>query len=206
MYKWLLLAIVSQPWGPRVQHVWVHRSVFFLSILPNPSIVTTARKTGLWNWFVLWFNEHSYSLSTLHSLRHCCEHCSCRDVLAAIFPLSCRGAWLCSNWNARTHTELLLLSWNFAIFIVNILIMHITRNLLKCCASVRLCKNFLLRAVAGPCSCRKIRGDVAWQLQSPCDKAAQLAKTSNINRMPIICKYSIFKCHHDVRWFCGRGP
>jgi hypothetical protein len=45
--------------------------------------------------------------------------------------------------------------WNFSIFIVNILIMHITKKLLKCRADVGSCKNFLLRAVAGLRSCKK---------------------------------------------------
>jgi hypothetical protein len=67
-----------------------------------------------------------------------------------------------SNWNVHAHTEFLPCSWNFSIFIINILIMHITRKkILKCPAVVRSCKNFLLRTVAGPRSCKKnIRGNV----------------------------------------------
>jgi hypothetical protein len=39
--------------------------------------------------------------------------------------------------------------------------MHITKKLLKCPAVVKSCKNFLLRAVAGPPSCKKkIRDNV----------------------------------------------
>jgi hypothetical protein len=47
-------------------------------------------------------------------------------------------------------------SWNFSVFIVSILIMHkYYKELLKCRAVVRLCKNSLLRAEAGPSSCKK---------------------------------------------------
>jgi hypothetical protein len=34
------------------------------------------------------------------------------------------------------------------------------KKLLRCRAVVRLCKNFLLRAVSGPGRCKKIRGNV----------------------------------------------
>jgi hypothetical protein len=50
------------------------------------------------------------------------------EILSPMFPLSYIGARLSSNWNARTDTELLPHSWNFSTFIVNILIMHITKN------------------------------------------------------------------------------
>jgi hypothetical protein len=75
-----------------------------------------------------------------------------------MFPLSCAGARPRSNWNAPAHTELLPRSWNVSIFIVNILIMHIKKKLLKYRAVVRSCKNFLLRAAAGPRSCKKKLG------------------------------------------------
>lgn len=42
------MIIVSQCFsarGSRVQHIRVHRSVFFLSVLPNPSFVITATNT-----------------------------------------------------------------------------------------------------------------------------------------------------------------
>jgi hypothetical protein len=35
-------------------------------------------------------------------------------------------------------------------------------KLLKCRAVVRSCKNFLLRVVAGWCSCKKFRGNVVY--------------------------------------------
>jgi hypothetical protein len=38
--------------------------------------------------------------------------------------------------------------------------MHITKNFLKSRAVVSSCKNFLLRAAAGPHSCKKIRGNI----------------------------------------------
>jgi hypothetical protein len=65
-----------------------------------------------------------------------------------VFPLSCTGARPQSNWNAFSHYELLPGNWSF-------LIMYITKNFLKCRAVVRSCKNSLLTAVAGPCSCKK---------------------------------------------------
>ena len=76
----------------------------------------------------------------------------------AMFPLSYADARTRSNRNAPANTELLPRSWNFAIFVVNILIMHITKKLLKCRAVVRSCKNFLLRTVAGLRSCKKLEG------------------------------------------------
>jgi hypothetical protein len=47
-------------------------------------------------------------------------------------------------------------SWNFSIFNVNILIAHFTKkkSLLKPRAIVRSRKNVLLRAAAGPRSCK----------------------------------------------------
>jgi hypothetical protein len=75
-----------------------------------------------------------------------------------MFPLSCAGVRPRSNWNAATHTELLLRSWNFAVLIVSVLIKRIKKNVLKCRAVVRSCKNFLLRAVASPRSCEKVEG------------------------------------------------
>jgi hypothetical protein len=74
---------------------------------------------------------------------------------STMFPLSCAGARPRGDWNSPTDTELLPRSWNFSISIVNILIMHITKKFLKCRAVVRSCKNFLLRAVGGPRSCKK---------------------------------------------------
>jgi hypothetical protein len=71
-----------------------------------------------------------------------------------MFPVSCADAPPRSNRNAPAHSELLSRSWNFSVVVVNI-ILHITKKLLKCRAVVRSCKNFLLRAVAGPRSCKK---------------------------------------------------
>jgi hypothetical protein len=48
--------------------------------------------------------------------------------LYSVFPLICAGARPRSNWNASAHAELLPRSWNVSIFIVNIIIMHITKN------------------------------------------------------------------------------
>jgi hypothetical protein len=67
--------------------------------------------------------------------------------IQSMFPLSCAGARLRSNRNDPAHIELLPRSWN-------ILIMHIAK-LLKCRAVVRSRKSFLLRAAAGPRSCKK---------------------------------------------------
>jgi hypothetical protein len=76
-------------------------------------------------------------------------------VYKPVFPLSCSGARPRTNWDASAHNELLPRSWNFSIFIVNILIVHITKRLLKCRAVVRSCENFLLEAVGGSRSCEK---------------------------------------------------
>jgi hypothetical protein len=59
-------------------------------------------------------------------------------VQQAIFPLSCAGAEPLSNRNAPAQTELLLRSCSLCIFIVNILIMHITKKTFKVSRS---CKN-----------------------------------------------------------------
>jgi hypothetical protein len=45
-----------------------------------------------------------------------------------MFPLSCAGVPPRSDENAPQHTELLPRSWNVPIFIVNILITHISKN------------------------------------------------------------------------------
>jgi hypothetical protein len=71
-----------------------------------------------------------------------------------MFPVSFAGARPRSNRKFRAHTELLPRSWNFSVFIVNIRIMHITKKF-KCRPVVKSCKNFLLRAVVGPRSCKK---------------------------------------------------
>jgi hypothetical protein len=80
------------------------------------------------------------------------DFCSC--YMRTMFPLRCAGVRPRSNCNSPVHIELLARSWNFSIFIVNILII-LQKMFLKCCVFVRSCKNFLLRAVTSPCSCKK---------------------------------------------------
>jgi hypothetical protein len=64
-----------------------------------------------------------------------------------MFPLSCAGTRPRSNWDTHAHTELLPRSSNFSIFIVNIVIIYITKKIfLRCRAGVRSRNNFLLRA------------------------------------------------------------
>jgi hypothetical protein len=50
-----------------------------------------------------------------------------------MFPLSCAGAQPRSNWDTPAHTKLLPRSWNFPIFIANI--MHIIKKFLNAAQS-----------------------------------------------------------------------
>jgi hypothetical protein len=72
-----------------------------------------------------------------------------------VFPLSRAGARPRSNRNAAAHTELWPRSWEFFNFHCKYSYYAYNKKNLKCRAIVRSWKNCLLRAVAGPRSCKK---------------------------------------------------
>jgi hypothetical protein len=82
-----------------------------------------------------------------------------------MFPLSCAGARPRSNWNSPAYTELLPHRWNFLNFHCKYYYAYY-KQIVKCHAVVRSCKNLMLIAAAGPSSCKKIRGKTAHKIQT----------------------------------------
>jgi hypothetical protein len=82
---------------------------------------------------VIWFTPVSFIPPVLHYTEKRKKHKKPQgcDASVAMFPLSCAGARPRSNWNAPAHAELLPRSWNFPIFIINILITYITKKTFK---------------------------------------------------------------------------
>jgi hypothetical protein len=82
-----------------------------------------------WKFIICSLSSEKESLkSPCQMLSQLCRHGLISVVLCPMFPLSWARARPRSNWNAAAHNEMSPRSSNFSIFIVNILIMHITKN------------------------------------------------------------------------------